>query len=165
MGGVVAQHFALRHPSRLVRLLLVATGAYTADPAAALARADTIARLSWDELTVAPIVANFFHKPPTPEVVSKLRRIALMASPTAAAEAARSNARSHVLDQLAAITVPTLIIQGRHDRARTPGHGAEMQRRIPNARLEIIDDAGHTPQLERPDVFHDIALPFLLAED
>ena len=32
MGGVVAQHFALRHPGRVLRLLLVATGAYTADP-------------------------------------------------------------------------------------------------------------------------------------
>ena len=59
--------------------------------------------------------------------------------------------------------VPTLIIQGRHDKARTPEHGVEMQKRMPNARLEVIEDAGHTPQLEQPDRFHDIALPFLLA--
>jgi len=29
MGGVVAQHFALRHPERVGRLLLVATGGFT----------------------------------------------------------------------------------------------------------------------------------------
>ena len=42
MGGVVAQHFALRHLDRLERLLLVATGAFTTDPAAALAKADVL---------------------------------------------------------------------------------------------------------------------------
>jgi len=42
MGGVVAQHFALRHPGRVLRLLLVATGAYTADPEGALAKADAL---------------------------------------------------------------------------------------------------------------------------
>src|SRR5262245_26707483 len=34
MGGVVAQHFALRHPARLARLLLVATGGAMGDPTA-----------------------------------------------------------------------------------------------------------------------------------
>ena len=43
MGGVVAQQFALRHPERLVRLLLVATGAFTADPETALSKADSLA--------------------------------------------------------------------------------------------------------------------------
>jgi pimeloyl-ACP methyl ester carboxylesterase len=38
MGGVVAQHFALRHPARLTRLLLMATGGAMGDPAAGLAR-------------------------------------------------------------------------------------------------------------------------------
>src|SRR6266540_581309 len=31
MGGVVAQHLVLRHPDRVLRVLLVATGAVTAD--------------------------------------------------------------------------------------------------------------------------------------
>jgi pimeloyl-ACP methyl ester carboxylesterase len=31
MGGVVAQHLVLRHPKLVSRMLLVATGAYTAD--------------------------------------------------------------------------------------------------------------------------------------
>jgi pimeloyl-ACP methyl ester carboxylesterase len=60
-------------------------------------------------------------------------------------------------------SVPTLIIQGRHDRARTPEHGAAMRERIPGARLEVLERAGHTPQLEEPDAFHALALPFLLA--
>ena len=43
-----------------------------------------------------------------------------------------------------------MIIQGRHDRARTPEHGAEMRERIAGSVLAVIEDAGHTPQLEQP---------------
>jgi pimeloyl-ACP methyl ester carboxylesterase len=61
--------------------------------------------------------------------------------------------------------VPTLIVQGRHDRARTPEHGTEMRKRIAGSRLEVIEEAGHTPQLEQPDAFHAVALPFLLGKN
>ena len=163
MGGVVAQHVALRYPARLERLLLVATGAYTADPAGALARADRFATVRWDEDVVRPMVAGFFHAPPPPERAAEYLRIALAASRPAVVEAARSNARNNVLERLGEITVPTLIIQGRHDTARTVAHGAEMQARLADARLEVLEHSGHTPQLEEPDAFHRLALPFLLA--
>ncbi len=163
MGGAVAQHFALRHPTRLVRLLLVATGAYTADPPAALAKADAIAQGSWDEEAVRPIVQGFFHRAMPAGDIDRYRRIALQASRLDAVEAARSNARASTLERLGAIAVPTVIVQGRHDRVRTPEHGAEMRDRIPGARLEVLEESGHTPQLEEPEAFHEIALPFLLA--
>jgi pimeloyl-ACP methyl ester carboxylesterase len=162
MGGVVAQHLALRHPARVARLLLVATGAAMGDPAAGLARADAVAALPWDEAAVRPVVAGFFHAPPPADDLAAFRRVALSASHAAAVEAARSNARSRTLERLGEIAVPVLIVQGRHDRARTPEHGAAMRDRIPGARLEVIDGAGHTPQLEAPEAFHRLALPFLL---
>ncbi len=163
MGGVVAQHFALRHPARLERLLLVATGAYTADPAGALARADQLAAARWGPDVVQPIVKGFFHTPPPSEHAAEYLRIALAASPHAAVEAARSNARNNVLGRLGEITVPTLIIQGRHDTVRTVAHGEDMQARLSDARLAVLEGSGHTPQLEEPDAFHRLALPFLLA--
>jgi 3-oxoadipate enol-lactonase len=163
MGGVVAQHFALRHPASLERLLLVATGAYTAEPVGALARADRLAAARWDQDAVRPIVTGFFHTPPPPERAAEYLRFALAASPHAAVEAARSNARNNVLERLGEITVPTLIIQGRHDTVRTVAHGEEMQARMAEARLEVLESSGHTPQLEDPDAFHRLALPFLLA--
>ncbi len=163
MGGVVVQHFALRHPARLERLLMVATGAYTADPAGALAKADQLAAAAWDEDTVRPIVNGFFHTQPPPERVAEYLRYARLASQQAAVEAGRSNARNNTLERLGEIRVPTLIIQGRHDTARTVAHGAEMQARIANARLEVLEGSGHTPQLEEPEAFHRLALPFLLS--
>ena len=161
MGGVVAQHFALRHSARLARLLLVATGGVMGDPAAGLARADVVAASPWDAAAVEPVVAGFFRVPPSSERLAELRRIALMASHAAAVEAARSNAGSRTLERLGEIRVPTLIIQGRHDRARTPEHGAAMRDRMPGSRLEVLEGSGHTPQLEEPEAFHAIALPFL----
>ena len=162
MGGVVAQHFALRYPARVLRLLLVATGAFTADPPGALAKADLMAASQWNEEAVTPIVAGFFWKTPPAEKVVEYRVMAMQASQSAAVEAARSNASLRTFEELGRINVPTLIIQGRHDKARTPAHGVEMQKRIPNARLEIIEGAGHTPQLEQPEMFYEIAMPFLL---
>ena len=164
MGGVVAQQLVLRHPQRVERLLLVATGAVMGDPAAGLAKADAMEAAPWDEAAVAPIVAGFFHRQPPDAEVARLRGIARSASHRAAVEAARSNALNNTVDRLAAIRVPTLIVQGRHDRARTPEHGAFMRERIADSKLEVIEDAGHTPQLEQPQAFHDIALPFLLRQ-
>jgi 3-oxoadipate enol-lactonase len=164
MGGVVAQHLVLRHPDRVQRLLLVTTGAVTANEKVALEKADALAAAPWSEETVTPIVDGFFRNPLPSEKHAEFRRIALSASQPAAVEAARSNAVNRTLDQIASIGVPTLIVQGRYDRARTPEHGAEMRDRIGGARLEILEESGHTPQLEQPDVFHDIALPFLLGK-
>jgi pimeloyl-ACP methyl ester carboxylesterase len=163
MGGVVAQHLVLRHPRLVCRLLLVASGAYTADPAGALARADALASSTWSLETVRPIVDGFFYRRPPESEMERFRAIALQASQAAAVEAARSNAKSRTLDRLGSVNVPTLIIQGRHDRTRTPEHGAEMRDRIAGARAAIIEESGHTPHLEQSGAFHQIALPFLLA--
>lgn len=164
MGGVVAQHFALRHSDRVKRLLLVATGAFTTDPAAALAKADILASGPWNAATAGPIVAGFFHQPQSGERQEMVTRIAKGASQAAAVEAARSNARSNTFDRLGSIAVPVMIIQGRHDKARTPEHAAAMQKQIADCQVAVLPNSGHTPQLEEPDAFHDLALPFLTAE-
>jgi len=163
MGGVVAQQIVLHHPARVERLVLVATGAVMNDPKAGLAKSEEIKSSAWNEAAVAPIVAGFFHRAPGEAEVARLRRIALCTSHVAAVEASRSNAHNDTLERLAEIRVPTLIVQGRHDRARTPEHGALMRERIPGASLAIIEDAGHTPQLEQPHAFHEVALGFLTA--
>ncbi len=161
MGGVVAQHFALRHPDRLERLLLVATGGFTGDPAAALAKADQMAEAPWTDEAIAAQVNGFFHRPPPADEIAVYRRIVGMANRQAAVAAARSNANSRTFERLGEITAPTLIVQGRHDRGRTPEHGAAMRDSIAGARLAILEGSGHTSQLEEPDAFYAATLPFL----
>lgn len=163
MGGVVAQHFALRHPGRLRRLLLVATGAYTENSEKALERLKLLEQAPLPESAMDGVARGFFHTPPPEAVLAEIRRIAFQASHQATLDAARSNAANDTLERLGNIRAPTLIVQGRHDAGRTPEHGAEMAKRIPEASLEVLPNSGHTPQLEEPEAFHALALPFLLA--
>jgi proline iminopeptidase len=54
-----------------------------------------------------------------------------------------------VMDQLDQIDVPALVIAGRHDFLFPPEHQAILADRLPNAKLELIERAGHNPQMER----------------
>lgn len=65
-----------------------------------------------------------------------------------------------VTPRLAEIEVPTLLVGGRHDECR-PAHLEDMRRRIPGARLAIIEDASHLCFAERWDVFREVLTDFL----
>ncbi len=52
--------------------------------------------------------------------------------------------------RLAAVTVPTLAIWGDSDRIATPEYGRALAHSFPDARFELVADAGHLPQLEQP---------------
>ncbi len=52
---------------------------------------------------------------------------------------------------LATITVPTLVVVGRHDEWSPVAQHEEIAAAIAGARLEIIEDAGHMTTVERPD--------------
>ncbi|MCU1480262.1 MAG: putative hydrolase [Subtercola sp.] len=56
-----------------------------------------------------------------------------------------------LLGRLAQIAVPTLVIWGESDRIVTPAYGAAFADAIADARLTIIDEAGHLPHLEQPE--------------
>jgi proline iminopeptidase len=64
-----------------------------------------------------------------------------------------------VMDRLGEITTRTLLVGGRHDECR-PDHLAEMHRRIPGSRLEIIENASHLCFAEQPAVFIKIITDF-----
>ncbi|WP_433654507.1 alpha/beta fold hydrolase [Nocardia sp. CA-128927] len=57
----------------------------------------------------------------------------------------------HLLPQLAAVSVPTLLLWGESDRIATAAYGSAYAAAFGNARFEIIAAAGHLPQLEQPD--------------
>ena len=48
---------------------------------------------------------------------------------------------------------PTLLLWGSEDRIVTPAYGENWRQAIPNARLELIAEAGHFPHWERPEAF------------
>jgi proline iminopeptidase len=55
-----------------------------------------------------------------------------------------------VMDRLGEITVPTLVMAGRHDFLFPPECQRELAAGIPGARLRIVERAGHSPDLEQP---------------
>jgi len=55
-----------------------------------------------------------------------------------------------VMDRLSEIRVPTLVMAGRDDFQFPPEHQAILADRVPKARLEIIERAGHNAPSERP---------------
>ena len=61
---------------------------------------------------------------------------------------------------LSRITVPTLVIIGRHDPATTPQAGEFVQSRIPGATLTTLD-AAHLSNVEQPGPFNDAVMGFL----
>ena len=54
------------------------------------------------------------------------------------------------MNRLGEIKVPTLVMAGREDFIYPPEHQEELVAAIPNARLLIIDRAGHNPHDEQP---------------
>ena len=48
------------------------------------------------------------------------------------------------------VHAPTLLVWGSEDRFVDPAYGEDFAAAIAGARLEIVDGAGHFPQLERP---------------
>ncbi len=56
-----------------------------------------------------------------------------------------------VMEQLSDIKTPTLVMAGNYDFQFPPEHQAALADGIANARLEIIERAGHNSQSERPD--------------
>jgi len=66
-----------------------------------------------------------------------------------------------VEDRLPELRMPTLLIWGGHDHIFPASHARAAKDRIPNGRLEIFDDSGHTPQMEEPDRFNRVVFDFL----
>ena len=69
-----------------------------------------------------------------------------------------------VMDRLGEISVPTLVMAGREDFIFPPECQAELAARIPNARLRIIERAGHNPYSERTDEVMEALTDFLLRD-
>lgn len=49
------------------------------------------------------------------------------------------------------LSMPTLLLWGKHDRVVPPWVGARLARELPNARLRVFNRCGHLPQDELPD--------------
>jgi pimeloyl-ACP methyl ester carboxylesterase len=63
------------------------------------------------------------------------------------------------------IRVPALVIAGRLDPLRNPGYTDGFVPKIPNARLQVFENAGHMGNIECAAEFNALCLEFLAGVD
>jgi 2-hydroxymuconate-semialdehyde hydrolase len=63
----------------------------------------------------------------------------------------------------ARISAPTLLIEGGNDKLKPAGWAAEIAAQIQDGQSRVIDNAGHSPQIEQPEVVNELLLRFLSA--
>lgn len=66
-----------------------------------------------------------------------------------------------IMDNLAGITAPMLVIWGKQDNTLPAAHAYVAKERIPDTELHILDPCGHIPQMECPEDFNTLLLEFL----
>ena len=90
-----------------------------------------------------------------------LLRDVIRSGPLRMARATAEVLRKDWRDKLPAITAPTLVIWGEHDRVCNPRIGEQIAAAVPGARLVIIRGAGHNPVWEKQAAFDGEVLGFL----
>ena len=173
MGGSVALDFALDHPERVSKLVLVDAGVSgrQSDP-----KYDHL----FDEVTAADKSGDFkalneaemdlwLDGPYRPHgyVAQPLRDLFLdMNGKNMGADwekAPPQDLEPPAAERLGEITAPTLVIVGDKDLAPVLETADLLVSSIKGARRAMIHDAAHLPNLEHPEEFNRVVLDFLLS--
>jgi 2-succinyl-6-hydroxy-2,4-cyclohexadiene-1-carboxylate synthase len=159
LGGRLALRAALRDPGRYRGVITVGATAGLDEPSLRSARAEADGRLaSWIEAApIEDIVALWERQPlfadQSEELIEAQRPGRLRHAPAGLAMLLRTAGQGvlePVWHELVNLELPLLAIAG----ARDEGYVAAARRiagTAPNARAEVVEEAGHAPQLQRPD--------------
>lgn len=167
-GGQFAMEIFRQAPHRVKSLVLADTFASLDTPEAKQARYDTADRLEKEGMDFYADDAIYKmilrkHVTTMPGVAAHVMKMMKGTLPKGAATALRARAEriDYLNIVLPTINVPALIVVGRNDEFTPVAKAEEMQDKLQNCKLVIIDDAGHMPNLEHPDEFNSVALDFL----
>ena len=69
--------------------------------------------------------------------------------------------KTNYTDRLSEITIPVLIVHGTHDIGVPLKYAQRAATCLPDARLEVIENAGHWTQRDYPETFNRLMLEFL----
>jgi pimeloyl-ACP methyl ester carboxylesterase len=145
MGGAIAALLAAHDPERVDRLVLVNAAIRPRGTRATARAADVMRTLSRTPPGFTPLLA----------------RDLLRAHPRSFVTATVNVLQAEWQPHLSGIAAPTLVVWGEHDPLTPLALGSSIAALVPDARLEIIANAGHTPMWEQPAAFNDVVLEFL----
>ena len=181
MGGQVGLTLALRHAERLEQLALVSPAGietFSTQDATALTSVTTpqsIASATAEQVRQNTRVNFATWRDSYAWLIEQRTALAqrddFMAYAKANAEAVAGMLNGAVRDRLDAVQTPTLVLFGTGDKLipnrylhpnRTTAEVAQTaEEALPNAKVELIDDAGHLLMIERTEVFHEKLRAFL----
>ena len=157
MGGIVAMEILRRAPERVTRLCLMDTNPLAETPQSAAGYEPMIVGV---KAGLQHEVMRGFMKPdylaPGPQRMKVLGLMAEMArdlGPEVFLRQVRAlQKRRDQQSTLRKCKVPALVMCGAHDGLTPPKRHSFMAELIPYAKLEIVEEAGHVPTLEAPEV-------------
>jgi pimeloyl-ACP methyl ester carboxylesterase len=164
MGGWLAAEMAVRCPQILDRLVLVDAAGIQPQRGEItdvfLHGQDGMKKFAYFDVQQVPEYQELFGRKPSPEE----REVQTQNQETAVRYCWKPYMYNRSLPWLLPrVRVPTLIVWGREDRVVPLECGELYRQAIPGSRLEVIDQCGHYPQLEKTEQFTDLARDFLEA--
>ncbi|MCB0589295.1 MAG: alpha/beta fold hydrolase [Phaeodactylibacter sp.] len=171
MGGFVALRLAVRHPERIQSLILMETTAQP-EPAENIPRyrmLKNIVRLLGPWAVKKPVMRIMFGKAFLEDASRQPQRLQWEKELTANKRTITRAVQGVITrkgvqpESLAKIQCPTLIIVGDQDVATVPAKSEYMHQHIPNSRLALVPNAGHTSSVEEPEAINAAIDDFLEA--
>ncbi|MFJ4528638.1 alpha/beta fold hydrolase [Streptomyces nigrescens] len=167
MGGQIVMECYRLFPERIRGLVFADTFAAAETEEGRTARRDMAARLlregmsGYAQEVLGKMVSQhtLTHRP---EVAAHVLAMMTAAPPEGAAAALRGRAERPDYTQLLSQTaVPALVVVGTEDAYTPVSDARDIHARVPDATLSVIEQAGHLPNLERPDEFNAALAEFL----
>ena len=166
MGGYICLEIMRQAPERVKRLALLSTSASPETPQASERRRGWIAetKAGGYHAILDKLFANFVHpsRLKYADLQKIVREMGEDVGPEAfigQLEAIMSRADSRPL--LPSITCPTLVLTSDTDNMVPNAFSTELAEGIPGAKLVVIPDCGHLPQLEKPEAMTAAMLDWL----
>ncbi|MCS7003293.1 MAG: alpha/beta fold hydrolase [Dehalococcoidia bacterium] len=170
LGGIIAMQAAVDAPHRFAGLILADTTARAGQtPEAGLAIAQRLASyFDKGHAAFADFTGQVFysetHRAAHPDFAERWRaRYSANNFFGVTGTTLAIFARPPILDRLATLPVPTLVICGRQDVVTPLDASEELAATIPNAKLVVIENCGHLSNEEQPAAFNDAVDSFLRA--
>lgn len=165
MGARVAMEMARLAPERVEKLALLDTGIHPLRDGE-IEKREEIVRFAYEKGMAAlaerwlPGMVNKTNQM-NEALMSTLTNMVLRKTPDLHARQIKALVgRPDAASYLSQIECPVLLIVGRQDQWSPVSQHEDMQDLLPNARLEIIEDAGHFAPVERPKKVTDLIEAF-----
>ncbi len=158
-GGLLAQAFALRHPERTASLTLICGSFRYANREGGVNRLERVVAEDLDRIVSgsgSPRIARDRDR-----LTELLLRSESMDARTGLRYLDLFAGEPDLRERLPEISVPTLLVQGRHDSVIPLKTAHLMHGLIPDATYEEIPDAGHFPCVTHPDEVNRLLAAFL----